>query len=50
MMCVMMCHCSDVDDVHDMMDDIQEQNELATEIGDALSAPMGFNADIDEVR
>ena len=41
---------SDVDDVHDMMDDIQEQNELATEISEALSAPMGFNADIDEVQ
>ena len=40
----------DVDDVHDMMDDISEQNEIAQEIGDALSAPIGFNQDLDEVR
>ena len=39
----------DVDDVHDMMDDISEQNEIAQEIGDALSAPIGFNQDLDEV-
>ena len=39
----------DVDDVHDLMDDIQEQNELATEISDALSSPFGLNQDIDEV-
>ena len=38
----------DVDDVHDLMDDIQEQNELATEISDALSSPFGLNQDIDE--
>ena len=40
---------SDVDDVHDLMDDIQEQNELATEISDALSTPFGINQDIDDV-
>lgn len=40
----------DVDDVHDLMDDIQEQNELATEISDALSTPFGINQDIDDVR
>ena len=39
----------DVDDVQDMMDDITEQNEIAQEIGDALSAPVGFNQDLDEV-
>ena len=39
----------DVDDVHDLMDDIQEQNELVTEISDALSTPFGINQDIDEV-
>ena len=39
----------DVDDVHDLMDDIQEQNEVATEISDALSQPIGFNQEIDDV-
>eukprot|EP00731_Ephydatia_muelleri_P026118 Em0018g218a len=38
----------DVDDVHDMMDDIQEQNELADEITNALSNPVGFGQDVDE--
>ena len=42
--------CSDIDDVHDMMDDIQEQNEIAEEISQAMSAPIGFAAEIDEVR
>lgn len=32
-----------------MMDDIAEQNEIAQEIGDALSAPIGFNQELDEV-
>ena len=31
------------------MDDIQEQNELATEITDAISSPFGLNQDIDDV-
>lgn len=39
----------DVDDVHDMMDDIQEQTELADEISRAISEPVGFGQDIDEV-
>ncbi|EDO47281.1 predicted protein [Nematostella vectensis] len=38
----------DVDDVHDMMDDIQEQTELADEISRAISEPAGFGMDIDE--
>lgn len=38
-----------MDDVHDLMDDIQEQNEVATEISDALSQPIGFNQEIDDV-
>ncbi|XP_020901585.1 charged multivesicular body protein 4b [Exaiptasia diaphana] len=38
----------DVDDVHDMMDDIQEQTELADEISRAISEPVGFGQDIDE--
>ena len=40
----------DVDDVHDMMDDISEQNEIAEEISSALSTPIGFNQEIDDVR
>lgn len=38
----------DVDDVHDMMDDISEQTELANEISDAISTPAGFGQDYDE--
>ncbi|XP_070536266.1 charged multivesicular body protein 4c-like [Ptychodera flava] len=38
----------DVDDVHDMMDDIQEQQELANEISDAISNPIGFGQEMDE--
>jgi len=38
----------DVDDVHDMMDDIQEQTELANEISDAIGTSMGMGQDIDE--
>jgi charged multivesicular body protein 4 len=37
-----------VDDVHDMMDDISEQNEIAEEIGNALSQPIGFNQELDD--
>ena len=40
----------DVDDVHDMMDDISEQTELANEISDAISSSVGFGQDVDEVR
>ncbi len=47
---LVICLCRDVDDVHDMMDDIQEQNEIAEEISNALSQPIGFAAEIDEVR
>ena len=32
-----------------MMDDIQEQTELADEISRAISEPVGFGQDIDEV-
>jgi len=38
----------DVDDVHDMMDDISEQTELANEISDAISTSVGMGADYDE--
>lgn len=39
-----------VDEVHDMMDDIAEQQDLAREISDAISNPVGFGEDVDEVR
>ncbi|CAB4015883.1 charged multivesicular body 4b [Paramuricea clavata] len=38
----------DVDDVHDMMDDISEQHDVANEIANAISSPVGFGQDIDE--
>ena len=41
--------CRDVDDIHDMMDDISEQNEIAEEISSALSQPIGFAQEIDDV-
>ena len=39
----------DVDKVHDMMDDIAEQQEVAREISEAISNPVAFGQDIDEV-
>ena len=44
----MQIFCRDVDDVHDMMDDISEQTELANEISEAISSSVGFQ-DVDEV-
>jgi len=41
--------CRDVDKVHDLMDDVAEQQEIANEISDAISNPVGFNTDMDEV-
>lgn len=38
----------DVDDVHNLMDDIAEQQEVANEISDAISNPIGFGQDMDE--
>jgi len=37
----------DVDQVHDLMDDIQDQQEVAKEISEAISNPIGYN-DVDE--
>lgn len=34
--------CRNVDQVHDMMDDIAEQQDLAKEIGEAISNPVAF--------
>ncbi|XP_008319413.1 charged multivesicular body protein 4b [Cynoglossus semilaevis] len=38
----------DVDNVHDLMDDITEQQELANEISEAISKPVGFGEQYDE--
>ncbi|XP_001607501.2 charged multivesicular body protein 4b [Nasonia vitripennis] len=38
----------DVDQVHDMMDDIAEQQDVAKEISDAISNPVAFGQDVDE--
>ena len=38
-----------MDDAHDMMDDIAEQQEIANEISEAISNPIGFGQDMDEV-
>jgi len=37
-----------VDEVHDLMDDVAEQQEIAREISDAISNPVGFGNDVDE--
>lgn len=39
-----------VDDVHNMMDDIAESQDLSKEISEAISNPVAFGADVDEVR
>ncbi|CAG9765785.1 unnamed protein product [Ceutorhynchus assimilis] len=38
----------DIDNVHDIMDDIAEQHDIANEISNAISNPVGFGEDIDE--
>lgn len=38
----------DVDQVHDMMDDIAEQQDVAREISDAISNPVAFGNDVDD--
>ncbi|CAG2257661.1 CHMP4 [Mytilus edulis] len=38
----------DVDKVHDLMDDVAEQQEIANEISEAISNPVGFGQDADE--
>lgn len=42
--------CRNVDDVHNLMDEVAEQQEIANEISDAISNPTGFGQDVDEVR
>jgi len=38
----------DVDKVHDLMDDIAEQQQVADELTNAISNPIGFGHDVDE--
>jgi charged multivesicular body protein 4 len=38
----------DIDKVHDMMDDIAEQQEVAREISDVISNPTAFGNDLDD--
>ena len=39
----------DVDKVHEMMDDIADQEDVAREISEAISNPVAFGQDVDEV-
>lgn len=39
----------DIDKVDELMQDITEQQELAQEISDAISKPVGFGEEFDEV-
>lgn len=39
----------DIDKVDELMTDITEQQEVAQQISDAISRPMGFGDDVDEV-
>ncbi|XP_013775871.1 charged multivesicular body protein 4b-like [Limulus polyphemus] len=41
-------HEMDIDDVQNLMDEVQEQQEVANEISDAISNPVGFGHDIDD--
>lgn len=38
----------DVDKIHDLMDDMAEQNQIASEISTAISNPVGFDQEVDE--
>merc|ERR1711910_142249 len=40
----------DVDQVHDMMDDIAEQQDVAKEISEAISNPVAFGQEFDELE
>ncbi|PKU27197.1 hypothetical protein llap_22499 [Limosa lapponica baueri] len=40
----------DIDKVDELMQDIAEQQELADEISTAISKPVGFGEEFDEVR
>ncbi|TKR71994.1 hypothetical protein L596_019520 [Steinernema carpocapsae] len=38
----------DIDQVHDLMEDISEQQEISNEIADAISNPVGVGSEFDE--
>merc|ERR1712061_241582 len=38
----------DIDQVHDMMDDIAEQQDVAREISEAISNPVAFGQEFDD--
>jgi len=38
----------DVDQVHDLMDEVAEQQEVSNEISEAISNPVGFGQDVDD--
>ncbi|PIO72175.1 SNF7 family protein [Teladorsagia circumcincta] len=38
----------DIDQVHDLMEDIAEQQEVANEIAEAISNPVGFDRAVDD--
>merc|ERR1719433_2448614 len=38
----------DADKVHDMLDEIADQQEVANQIGDAISNPVAFGQEFDE--
>lgn len=44
-----MCRFRDIDKVDELMQDITEQRELAQEISDAISKPVGFGEEFDDV-
>lgn len=41
-------HNMDLDQVEDLMDEIKEQQQISSEIANAISSPVSFGADIDE--
>ena len=43
------CFNRDVDKVHELMEDVAEQQDIANEISDAISNPVGFNTEFDDV-
>ena len=38
-----------MEDVHNLMDDVAEQHEVADELSDALSNAVGFSRDVSDV-
>ena len=38
----------DIDQVEDLMDEVKEQQQVADEISNAISNPVGFGQDVDE--